>query len=162
MRELNASNFRSRELRALIIAEERVKRWIAPLSSIYGQLLEHSASRGVTLLEMTSSSIKAGVASIKAGVVSGRAWFGNDCPGLPDSISERLAAMQKARVLWQSLSLLSQYSEHVTIPQNFRICVRASAGAGVASRVNGTDIRTSCSAHPLIVDCLLTLPTLCT
>ena len=84
MRELNASNFRSRELRALIIAtcaEERVKRGIAPLSSIYGQLLEHSASRGVTLLEMTSSSIKAGVASIKAGVVSGRAWFGNDCPG---------------------------------------------------------------------------------
>ena len=64
------------------------KRGIAPLSSIYGQLLEHSASRGVTLLEMTSSSIKAGVASIKAGVasikavvVSGRAWFGNDCPG---------------------------------------------------------------------------------
>ena len=77
MRELNASNFRRRELRALIIAtcaEEREKRGIAPLSSIYGQLLEHSASHGVTLLEMTSSSIK-------SGVVSGRAWFGNDCPG---------------------------------------------------------------------------------
>ena len=80
MRELNASNFRSRELRALIIAT-CAEHGIAPLSSIYGQLLEHSASRGVTLLEMTSSSIKAGVASIKAGVVSGRAWFGNDCPG---------------------------------------------------------------------------------
>ena len=53
--ELNASNFRSRELRALIATctEERVKRGIAPLNSIYGQLLEHSASRGVTLLEMT-------------------------------------------------------------------------------------------------------------
>ena len=80
---MNASNFRSRELRALIIAtcaEERVKRGIAPLYTV-NFYIEHSASRGVTLLEMTSSSIKAGVASIKAGVVSGRAWFGNDCPG---------------------------------------------------------------------------------
>ena len=73
------------------------KRGIAPLSPIYGQLLEYSASRGVTLLEMTSSSIKAGVASIKAGVVSGRAWFGNDCP---DSISERLATMQVGVEYW--------------------------------------------------------------
>ena len=30
---------------------------------------------------------------------------------------------QKARVLWQSLSLLSQCSEHVTIPLNFHICM---------------------------------------
>ena len=39
-------------------------------------------------------------------------------PGTP------LDIMQKARVLWQSLSLLSQCSEHVTIPHNFNICVR--------------------------------------
>ena len=50
---------------------------------------------------------------------------------------------QKARVLWQSLSLLSQCSGHVTIPHNFRICAR------VVSRVNGTDIRTSCSPTQL-------------
>ena len=31
---------------------------------------------------------------------------------------------QKARVLWQGLSLLSQCSKHVTISHNFRICVR--------------------------------------
>ena len=59
---------------------------------------------------------------------------------------------QKARVLWQSLSLLSQCSEHVTIPHNFRIYVCAlHACACVVSRVNGTDIRTSCLSHPLIV-----------
>ena len=59
---------------------------------------------------------------------------------------------QKARVLWQSLSLLSQCSEHVTIPHNFRICVHAlCARARMVSRVNGMDIRTSCSPHPLIV-----------
>ena len=63
---------------------------------------------------------------------------------------------QKARILWQSLSLLSQCSEHVTIPHNFSICVRAlCARARVVSRVNGTDIRTLRSPHPLIVDCLL-------
>ena len=31
---------------------------------------------------------------------------------------------QRAKVLWQSLSLLNQCSKHVTIPHNFRICVR--------------------------------------
>ena len=78
-------------------------------------------------------------------------------PGTP------LDIRQKARVLWQSLSLLSQCSEHVTIPQNFRICVRAlRTRAHVISRLNSTDIRLSCSPHPLIVDCLLAPPTLCT
>ena len=70
---------------------------------------------------------------------------------------------QKARVLWQSLSLLSQCSDHVTIPHNFRICMRAlCARARVVSHVNGTDIWTLCSPHPLIVNCLLAPPTLCT
>ena len=62
-------------------------------------------------------------------------------------------------LLWQSLSLLSQCSEHVTIPHNFRICVCATH-ARVVSHVNDTDILTSCSPHPLIVDCLLAPPTL--
>ena len=58
-------------------------------------------------------------------------------PGTP------LDIRQKARVLWQSLSLLSQCSEHMTIPHNFRICVRAlHARVRVVSRVNGTDIYT--------------------
>ena len=81
---MNASNFRSRELRALIIAtcaEERIKRGIAPLSSIYGQLLEHSASRGVTLLEMTSSSIKRVWRQLKRVWFPGGRGFCNDCPG---------------------------------------------------------------------------------
>ena len=86
-----------------------------------------------------------------------RLTVGYPLPGTP------LDIRQKARVLWQSLSLLSQCSEHVTIPHNFRICVRAlRACARVVSRVNGTDIRTSCLPHPLIVDCLLAPPTLCT
>ena len=74
-----------------------------------------------------------------------RLTMGYALPGTP------LDIRQKTRVLWQSLSLLSQCSEHVTIPHNFRICLRASAR--VVTRVNGTDIRTSCSPHPLIVDC---------
>ena len=47
-----------------------------------------------------------------------RLMVGYALPGTP------LDIRQKARVLWQSLSLLSQCSEHVTIPYNFRICVR--------------------------------------
>ena len=84
-----------------------------------------------------------------------RLMVGYMLPGTP------LDIRQKARVLWQSLSLLSQCSEHVTIPHNFRICVRAlCACTCVVSRVNSTDIRMSCSPHPLIVDCLLAPPTL--
>ena len=45
--------------------------------------------------------------------------MGYALPGTP------LDIRQKARVLWQSLNLLSQCSEHVTIPHNFRVCVRA-------------------------------------
>ena len=47
-----------------------------------------------------------------------RLTVGYALPGTPLNIR------QKARVLWQSLSLLSQCSKHVTIPHNFRICVR--------------------------------------
>ena len=47
-----------------------------------------------------------------------RLTVGYALPGTP------LDIRQKARVLWQSLSLLSQRSEHVTIPHNFRICMR--------------------------------------
>ena len=43
----------------------------------------------------------------------------------------QLNIRQKARVLWQSLNLLSQCSEHVTIPHNFRICMRALRAARV-------------------------------
>ena len=51
-----------------------------------------------------------------------RLTVGYALPGTP------LDIRQKARVLWQSLSLLSQCSEHVTIPHNFCICVRARHG----------------------------------
>ena len=62
---------------------------------------------------------------------------GNMLPGTPLNIR------QKARVLWQSLNLLSQLmfrTHDVTILRNFHICVHAR----VVSRMNSTDIRTSC------------------
>ena len=83
-----------------------------------------------------------------------RLTVGYALPGTP------LDIRQKARVLWQSLS---QCSEHVT-PAPPRIisvfaCMRC---AHARACVNGTDIRTSCLPHPLIVDCLLAPPTLLT
>ena len=79
-----------------------------------------------------------------------RLTVGYALPGTP------LDIRQKARVLWQSLSLLSQCSEHVTIPHNFRICVRAlCACACVVSHVNGTDIyrRRVLPTHLLLIAC---------
>ena len=79
-----------------------------------------------------------------------RLTVGYALPGTP------LDIRQKARVLWQSLSLLSQCSEHVTIPHNFRICVRAlCACARVVSHVNGMDIyrRRVRPTHLLLIAC---------
>ena len=84
--------------------------------------------------------------------LSKRLTVGYALPGTP------LDIRQKAKVLWQSLSMLTQCSKHVTISHKFRIGVCAlRARARVESCVNGTDTWTLCSPHPLIVDCLLVI-----
>ena len=52
-----------------------------------------------------------------------------------------------ASVLWQSLSLLSQCSEHVTIPCACAVRMRESDMTDIISRVNGTDISSSLAGY---------------
>ena len=61
--------------------------------------------------------------------------------GLRTSWNTSLDIRQKARVLWQSLSLLSQCSEHLTIPHNFHICSARTCARGIPRELNGyTDV----------------------
>ena len=74
-----------------------------------------------------------------------RLTVGYALPGTP------LDIRQKARVLRQSIRLLSQCSEHVTIPHNFRICVRAlCARARVVSRQRSLPRRETSPIKPTL------------